>query len=189
MYLFFDTETNGLPKNFRSSVAKLSNWPRLVQIAWILFDENGNQLDQNDHIIKPQGFSIPKNAARIHGITTSRAKREGIDLKECLQEFYTQIEKTTFLIAHNMRFDEKIMGSELLRSGFENLLPAKKRVCTMLKTTDFCGIFGDYGYKWPKLQELHYKLFGEGFEDAHNASADVNATARCFWELRRRELI
>ena len=52
-------------------------------------------------------------------------------------------------------------------------------------TTDFCKISGPYGYKWPKLSELHYKLFKKGFDEAHNAAVDINATAKCFWELKR----
>ena len=55
----------------------------------------------------------------------------------------------------------------------------------MQSTTNFCAIDGPYGYKWPKLSELHYKLFRTGFEEAHNASVDITATAKCFWELKR----
>lgn len=59
----------------------------------------------------------------------------------------------------------------------------------MKSTTDYCAIEGYYGYKWPKLSELHIKLFGYDFEEAHNAAADIDATAKCFWELRKRKLI
>ncbi len=55
----------------------------------------------------------------------------------------------------------------------------------MERTTNFCAIDGPYGYKWPKLSELHFKLFNTGFEEAHNAAVDIKATAKCFWELKR----
>jgi DNA polymerase-3 subunit epsilon len=84
-----------------------------------------------------------------------------------------------------MAFDEMIMGSELLRNGMQNSLSDKIKICTMKQTTAFCRLSGEYGYKWPKLSELHYKLFRTGFADAHNASADISITAKCFWELRR----
>ena len=84
-----------------------------------------------------------------------------------------------------MSFDEKIVGAEFLRAGMRNPLPAKRKICTMESTTSFCAIPGPYGYKWPKLSELHYKLFRTGFEEAHNAAVDINATAKCFWELKR----
>lgn len=84
-----------------------------------------------------------------------------------------------------MSFDEKIIGSEFLRNGMQNSIPAKNKICTMQRTTYFCSIDGPYGYKWPKLSELHYKLFRTDFEEAHNAAVDIKATAKCFWELKR----
>jgi len=89
------------------------------------------------------------------------------------------------LVAHNMSFDEKIVGAEFLRVGMPNSIPAKRKICTMESTTNFCAIDGPYGYKWPKLSELYYKLFKTGFEEAHNAAVDITATVKCFWELKR----
>ena len=85
-----------------------------------------------------------------------------------------------------MSFDEKIMGAEFLRNRMQDSIASKRKICTMQRSTNFCAIDGPYGYKWPKLSELHYKLFDEGFEEAHNAAIDINATAKCFWELKRR---
>lgn len=185
MYLFFDTETTGLPKNYKAPVSDLNNWPRLVQLAYLLYDNNGNQISGGDFIIKPDGYTIPIDSSRIHGITTERANREGQPIKPVLQNFSELIESATFLVAHNMSFDEKIVGSEFLRNNFPNSIPAKKKICTMEKSTNFCAIDGPYGYKWPKLSELHFKLFKTGFEEAHNAAVDIKATAKCFWELKR----
>ena len=76
------------------------------------------------------------------------------------------------------------MGAEFLRNNMSNVISNKRKICTMEKTTDFCAIPGAYGYKWPRLSELHYKLFGKHFEEAHNAAVDINATAKCFWKLK-----
>jgi DNA polymerase III epsilon subunit-like protein len=84
-----------------------------------------------------------------------------------------------------MSFDEKILGAEFLRMGMKNPIPSKQKICTMESTTNFCALHGPYGYKWPKLSELHRKLFRCDFEEAHNAAVDITATAKCFWELRR----
>jgi len=185
MYLFFDTETTGLPRNWKAPVADLSNWPRLVQLAYLYYDKNGNLISSGDYIIKPEGFTIPTDASRIHGISTQRALNEGQSLIIVLQNFKSLIDHTEFLVAHNMSFDEKIVGAEFLRVGLQNPIPQKKRICTMESTTNFCAIAGPYGYKWPKLSELHYKLFRIGFEEAHNAAYDISATSKCFWELKR----
>jgi DNA polymerase III subunit epsilon len=185
MYLFFDTETTGLPRNWKAPVTDLNNWPRLVQLAYLLYDSDGNQISGGDFIIKPDGFIIPADVSRIHGITHERALIEGQPLNSVLQHFNLLIEQANWLVAHNMSFDEKIVGSEFLRNGMKNSIPAKNRICTMERTTNFCAIPGPYGNKWPKLSELHYKLFKTNFEEAHNAAVDISATAKCFWELRR----
>jgi DNA polymerase III epsilon subunit-like protein len=185
MYLFFDTETTGLPKNWKAPVADLNNWPRLVQLAYLFYDENGNIISSGDHIIKPEGFTIPTDASRIHGISTERAIREGKALQAVLQDFQSLIDQAEYLVAHNMSFDEKIVGAEFLRIGMQDSSSTKRKICTMQSTTNYCAINGPYGYKWPKLSELHYKLFRTGFEEAHNAAVDIHATAKCFWELRR----
>jgi DNA polymerase-3 subunit epsilon len=185
MYLFFDTETTGLPKNWKAPVTDLNNWPRLVQLAYLFHDENGNIISNGDYIIKPEGFTIPTDASRIHGISTERANQEGKALQAVLQDFQSLIDQAEYLVAHNMSFDEKIVGAEFLRNRMQDSTSKKKKICTMHSTTNFCAINGPYGYKWPKLSELHYKLFRTGFEEAHNAAMDIHATAKCFWELRR----
>ena len=135
--------------------------------------------------IKPEGFSIPPDASRVHGITTEMAHERGIALPNVLQEFQTLANDAQFLVAHNMNFDEKIVGAEFLRLKMKNCIAPKNKICTMERSTAFCALPGPYGFKWPKLSELHYKLFRKGFEEAHNAAVDITATAKCFWELKR----
>jgi len=185
MYLFFDTETTGLPKSWKAPVSDLDNWPRMIQLAYLLSDSEGNKMAGGDFIIKPVGFTIPDEAARIHGISTDRAEREGKDLKAVLSEFQMAVDRATYLVAHNMSFDEKIVGAEFLRNKLQNGVQAKRRICTMQSSTNYCALPGPYGYKWPKLEELHQKLFQKGFDEAHNAAADVSAMTKCFWELKR----
>jgi DNA polymerase III epsilon subunit-like protein len=185
MYLFFDTETTGLPKNWKAPVTDLNNWPRLVQLAYLFYDQNGNKIAAGDHIIKPDGFTIPIDASKIHGISNEKANQEGKAILTVLQDFQSLINRADYLVAHNMSFDEKIVGAEFLRNQMQDSIATKRKICTMQSTTNFCAIDGPYGYKWPKLSELHYKLFRTGFDEAHNAAVDINATAKCFWELKR----
>ena len=186
-YLFFDTETTGLPRNWNAPVDDLDNWPRMVQLAWEFF-KDGEKISVGDYIIKPEGFWIPQETSNIHGITTERANMEGAELKIVLAEFKNLIEQADFLVAHNISFDEKIMGAEFLRKNMPNLLESKKTICTKEIATDFCAIPNTNGrtsFKWPKLAELHKKLFGKEFKDSHNAMADVSATSKCFFELKK----
>lgn len=189
MHLFFDTETTGIPRNYKAPASDLGNWPRLVQVAWVLFDGQDREIESAQHIIKPDGFTIPPDAARIHGITTQKAMGSGVDRKTALAAMAPAIERAAVLVAHNMQFDEKILGAEFLRTGFANLVESRKRICTMQGATDYCRLPGRYGYKWPTLDELHRKLFNQSFEGAHQALADVRACARCYFELRRRNVM
>lgn len=189
MYLFFDTETTGLPKKWNAPVADVDNWPRLVQIAWQQYDNDGKRMSAKDYIIKPDGYIIPAEAAKVHGITTERAEKEGVALQGVLEEFAALIAASDVLVAHNINFDEKIIGSEFIRGNIESGLFETERICTMKSSTDFCKLPGNYGYKWPKLSELHIKLFQKDFEEAHDASVDIEACARCFWELKKLGII
>lgn len=187
--LFFDTETTGLPRNYKAPVSDLGNWPRMVQIAWLLTDEHGNEAGAYEYVIKPDGYVIPAEAARIHGITTERALREGYPLADVLAAFLEDLRGADCLIAHNVQFDEKIVGAELLRAGLRDELQGRPKVCTMQSATDFCRLPGPYGFKWPTLAELHTALFGQGFIGAHRALADVRACAKSYFQLRRLQVL
>ncbi len=183
MYLFFDTETTGLPRNYNAPASDLENWSRLVQLAFVVADENGNIFQKENFIIKPSGFEIPREASNIHGITTEIANEKGLILKDVMSSFYKIIKKCDCVVAHNISFDEKIVDAELIRCKFGEIVCTKERVCTMRSSTEFCQL---PNMKWPKLQELHEKLFGCKFEEAHNALADVEATVKCFFELKKK---
>jgi len=185
MYLFFDTETTGLPKRWSAPATDFDNWPRLVQIAWLIYDNEGEKIRGKNYIIKPEGFEIPEEASKIHGITTEFALKKGKILKPVLREFSKAMIESDYIIAHNISFDEKIIESEFLRTGTQKGLFSPKKMCTKDLSTEFCAIEGSCGYKWPSLKELHIKLFGEDFEDAHDAMVDVRACAKCFFELKK----
>ena len=186
MYLIFDTETTGLPDNYSAPLTDFDNWPRCVQLAWQLHDKTGKLISSGDFIVKPDGFTIPFNSEKIHGISTDRAEREGLPLEDVMDAFDSDVKRATFVIGHNLEFDLNIMGSEYLRMERKNPLDETVHIDTKDDATEFCAIPGGRGrYKWPTLAELHDKLFEIGFEEAHNAAADVEATARSFFELVR----
>jgi len=185
MFLFYDTETTGLPLNWNGPISNLNNWPRLVQLAWILVDEKGI-IEKRNFIIKPDGFLIPTKAVQIHKITNERANSIGKDIKKVLKEFINAANKAKYLIAHNAEFDEKVLGSEFYRYGiygYLNIFNTRRTICTMKSATNYCGIPGARGFKWPTLSELYYKLFKTQLFDSHNAQKDVEATLKCFSKL------
>ncbi|WP_417290437.1 DNA polymerase III subunit alpha [Corallibacter sp.] len=190
MYLIFDTETTGLPKRWDAPISDTDNWPRAIQIAWQLHDALGNCIEHQDYLIKPEGFNIPYDAEKIHGISTELAEEQGVSLSEVLEKFNEALNKTTFIVGQNVGFDVNIMGAEFYRGDVANKLQELPVLDTCTEhTAQLCQIPGGRGgkFKLPTLTELHEFLFNKPFAEAHNATADVEATTRCFFELIRRE--
>lgn len=192
MFLIFDTETTGLPRDYNAPLTDLDNWPRMVQVAWQLHDGTGRLISHQCSTIRPEGYTIPFNAAQVHGITTERALAEGRPLAEVILEFTAAVEQCSFLCGHNIGFDISIIGAELIRCGLADCFAGRKVLDTKCdQTTNFCAIPGGKGgkFKWPTLTELYIKLFNGGFEEAHNAAFDVQATARAFFEIVKRGIL
>ncbi|TMU54565.1 DNA polymerase III subunit alpha [Flagellimonas algicola] len=190
MYLIFDTETTGLPKRWDAPITDTDNWPRCVQIAWQLHDEMGNLVEHQDMLVKPDGFNIPYESEQVHGISTALAEQEGVSLEETLEAFNQALSKAKFVVGQNVDFDVNIMGCEFHRMGVANNLTSLPVLDTCTEdTAELCKIPGGRGgkFKLPTLTELHQHLFGEPFAEAHNATADVEATTRCFLELVRQK--
>lgn len=179
MYLFFDTETTG----------RNPHTARLVQLAFIVADEGGKTTETYNEVIKPVGFSIPKQASAIHGITQKEALETGVECKEAVEALHSAIIRTNVVVCHNFGYDIKIIDNEIGHHCiFGKKMSGLKYICTMLGSMHFCNLPNPYGYdnpKYPRLSELHEKLFGCDFDNAHNALADVQATMKCFFELKR----
>lgn len=191
MFLIFDTETTGLPKNYNAPVSDSDNWPRMVQLAWQLHDWNGKLISNKNFIVKPEGYDIPFSSQKIHGISTERALQDGHELAHVLEEFNKDLAQSKYAVGHNIEFDINIVGAEFHRKEQATTLLDTKSLDTKEEATEFCAIPGGRGgkFKWPTLTELHQKLFGVPFADAHDAAYDVDATARCFFGLLTNQVI
>ena len=187
--LFFDTETTGLPKNWKAKMTDLDNWPRIIQLAAYKFDERGNEIESFELLIKPDGWTVPNGRFWIdNGFSQSDSLARGVSIKQALERFISYHDESMCMVAHNMDYDYNVLGAEMIRAR----LSCKTRIqrfCTKEIGTNFCAIPGLYGFKWPQLEELYFELFGEQFTDAHQAGSDVKATAKCFFELAKRGVI
>jgi DNA polymerase III epsilon subunit-like protein len=186
MLLFFDTETTG--KADFQAAPDAAHQPRLVQFAALLTDANGKELASANLVIKPNGFTIPREASEIHGITTEHALAVGVDCAVARHLYRAWWNAAATIIAHNIEFDLLIMDGELFRhaGGRKAWGAARETFCTMRAMTPVCKLPGTYGrYKWPRLQEAHKHCFGVEFDGAHDALADVRACARVYWWLNR----
>jgi DNA polymerase III epsilon subunit-like protein len=185
MYLFFDTETTGLPSGPLSAYHK---WPRMLQIAWLLIDENNDIKSKNSFIIKPEGYDIPSRVIKIHGITKKRALEEGVELDFALHRFLADLNYAELLVGHNIAYDYGVVRGELLRKNIPDFLKGYSQFCTMTskQVLDYCKSFRVNGSRQcPSLSELYYLLFGKKLDNAHDAFTDAEACANCYFELKR----
>lgn len=185
--LFLDTETNGLPKDWKKFPDASDNWPRIVQIAWLIHDPDRSVLTERDFLIQPDGWEIG-DSEKIHGITPLMASSSGVPLHKALGQFFYDLVEyyVDEIVAHNLKFDRSVISAEMQRLKLTMPKPAQPRrqYCTMEQGTDVAKIPSVHGYKWPTLTELHRFLFKQDFSEAHNALHDVRACARCYWALR-----
>lgn len=115
MYIIFDTETTGLPRDWNAPITDTTNWPRVIQIAWQLHDDMGCLLEHQDFLIRPDGFDIPYDAERIHGISTELAAKFGDPLDEVMARFNEALGKAKFVVGQNVGFDVNVIGCEFVR--------------------------------------------------------------------------
>ncbi len=183
--LFFDTETTDLP-DFKKQATDPSQ-PHIVQLAAILIDHTGLVLAEINLLVKPDGWTINPKAQAVHGISIERADKFGLKLGTVIKLFLALADRADLLVAHSYDFDEKMIRRELHHMSEPELAEAfrsRKNHCTMKQGTPLCKIpSARGGFKWPKLQELHQFLFGVGFDDAHDAMADIRATVRVYFQM------
>lgn len=176
MILFFDTETTGVIKPKKPI-------PNLVQLGAILTDYSFNTISSVDLTVYPNGWDIPEGAANVHGIPTEKAERTGLSLPTVVNVFSELAEVADLFVCHNAAYDTAIMRNACAMVGLPDPFGSKQCMCTMLAGTPVLKIPKDGGYKYPKLQELHFHFFNENFEDEHNAMVDIQATIRVFPKL------
>jgi DNA polymerase III epsilon subunit-like protein len=195
--LVFDTETNGLPKGINPSITETHNWPHILQISFILYDdETHNILDIQDHLINVnKDIEISDECTKINGITRSKCNKKGIPITDAIDLFNTAIQKADLVVGHNVSFDKRIIMVECIRQKkaqyFTRFSVRKAEYCTMKTTTELCAIekinikTGEKYFKYPNLSELHEKLFGNKPKGTHDSMADILICLRCCEMLRK----
>jgi DNA polymerase III epsilon subunit-like protein len=172
--LVFDVETTGLPKSRYLTPKNVDDWPHIVQIAWILNDE------EKMFYVKPDNYIIPEESTKIHGITTDFADKNGLPIKQVLDIFEQDCNQADILVAHNADFDKNVILASCYRNKRNSLFLLDKKIyCTMKSNVEVCKLPGKYGYKYPRLEELYYFLFKKKPTKLHDALVDCRITKLC----------
>ena len=202
--LVFDTEATGLPKTKIINPDALHLWPHIVQFSYLIYDTELNDvLVVGDNIVKVgAGINIPAESTAIHGITNQMSQTEGVSLSQALQGFFRDLQTADRLVGHNISFDVNLVIVELLRmiytpasnsgadisankNNLHQIANFKNTYCTLQESIDLCAIkavtkLGKEYNKFPKLIELHQKLFRTIPNNLHNSLTDILVTLRCY---------
>jgi DNA polymerase III epsilon subunit-like protein len=172
-----DTETTGFVKNY--SDPSHPEQPYLVELGAQLVDETGKVLAQVEHIIKPEGWAIPDKVAKVHGITTEMAVERGVPLWKALWDLDRLVMRADMMIFFNAAFDMAVLRAAHFRLNHKHRFHTLPVACLMESLTPIMKILrNNSGYKTPSLQEAHKHFLGAGFDNAHGALVDVQATTR-----------
>jgi len=180
-------------------------WPHIVQFSYIIYDISDNDVCvTEDNIIRvADDVEISQESAAIHGITNEISKSGGVDLNQVLSGFFGALKNVDMLVGHNISFDINVVVVELLRIIYNqsNTVPVDELLsyktylhmlnnyqnihCTMQNSIDMCAIKvmsknGREYNKFPKLSELHQKLFDSMPNNLHNSLNDILITLRCY---------
>jgi DNA polymerase-3 subunit epsilon len=182
--LILDTEASGLPKRWDKPYSTEGNWPYLLQVSWIVYTQEQDEIKSENHFIKEDDITISKSATRIHGITKEQLDEIGKSRKEVLTLLIQDLQEyQPLVIGHFLELDFHLLAADFHRAGLENPLRNVPAFCTMVASTHFVY---NPAKKYLRLCELYKELFNKNMLCEHRADEDARATALCFFELWRR---
>jgi len=180
--LFIDTEASGLPKNWSEPLTNVANWPNAVQVAWVIYDKDRNEVKRQNHYISNNDFTISADAQRIHGLTVDFLTANGESRAEVLKKLTADIEQyKPMLVGHFLKLDYYVLSADYNREEMPNPMDKLPMFCTMLSSR---YLVRNPMPRQMRLDELYNILFRTELQNSHQAQHDAEATARCFFELQ-----
>ena len=183
--LFVDTETSGLPADWKQPYTAEQNWPYILQLAWVIYTKDGQQVKAENHYLPlPDGVQISAGSLRVHGLTPEFLQANGEERMLVMQRLHDDLAQyKPMIVAHFMELDEHMIGAGFYRAHLDNPLQSLPSFCTMRVTEQFVR---PTGQRYLSLGELYKRLFNEPLLHQHDAWVDAQAAARCFFELQRK---
>lgn len=182
--IFFDLETNGLPKDFSKDYTQVENFPEILQLAWIVVNSNLSTIRKESYLIcKPDKVQLDTGSQKIHGLNLEMLNLIGTPIKKVLEKFLKDIQSCKGkIISHNFEFDSKIILAELIKNGLnERIFMQKENDCTMKSYVDLYS--REDNAKYPKLEELYFHLFAKEIPTKHNAIYDAIVCKICYEKM------
>lgn len=138
--LIFDTETTGLPLDWKKGYTDVDNWPRIIQCAWSVHLEDGTELARHSHMITPPDGGFVMEAATVNFHAKHRGMEigegetwqqvlyrlndmlheNGKHIAEVMATLVRDMWDADVIVAHNYKFDDPIVRAEILRFDQKN---------------------------------------------------------------------
>jgi DNA polymerase III subunit epsilon len=187
-YVVADTETSGLFDY--SKPADADGQPRMAQLALCVLREDLSIERHASFLIKPDGWVMNEETAKIHGLTQERLEAEGEDISQALGLYNALLDEGYIVIGYNVSFDLKMMRAELRRAGLPDRFESTSSIDCMRPMEKVCKIAkaNGKGLKLPKLIEAYEHCFGVTIEGAHDALQDARACAAIFRWMVEKEI-
>nr|WP_278251861.1 3'-5' exonuclease [Sabulibacter ruber] len=185
--MFIDIESSGLPQNWEAPYSDENSWPHTVQVAWIVYTKEGQEVKREDHYIRPEGFEVQPSSIAVHHLIPEFLNANGKSRGEVLALLQTDLQHyQPMVVGHFMEFDYHVLSADFFREGLPSPFTGLPSFCTMAASSELIRL---PHRKYLRLGELYTYLFHRALQDQHNAVVDASATAECYFELRKRRVI
>lgn len=169
----FDLETTGV--DTRSA--------RIVSACVAELDADGAVVARRDWLLDP-GVEIPDAAAAVHGITTERARADGIPaavgVGQIVDAVRSVLDRGIGLTVYNAAYDLTLLANEARRHGIEPIAEPAPIIDPLIIDKQV-----DRFRKGKRTLELATAHYGVALDDAHDAGADAIAAARLAQAIAR----
>lgn len=177
-FLFINIKGNGLPIT-GAWHTNSEDWPNIIQIGWVLFEEDGTEITRSERIIKPEGFTISRSAELLHGISHQEALINGVCIRSVIKELELITSKTLYIGGHDVKFIKGMVVSETIRNHLHPIFNGKQYICTAN------GVLKNEKYKDLKLSQL-YKKLGYRFDETQSALTNAIASGEFYWTIKKK---
>jgi DNA polymerase-3 subunit epsilon len=173
-----------MPEKWDKKYNDTQNWPHVLQVAWVIFDPDFNEIKRTNKYIYEPFILINREAEKIHGLTPQFLRENGENKKNVLRKLAHDLKKyQPLIVGHFLSFDLQVISAEFVRSKLN--VPFEK-------LTYFCTLWHSKKYVrnpnmvYMNLSLLHETLFLETPEHLHDAEKDAEITAKCYFEMVNR---
>jgi hypothetical protein len=200
-FLIFDTVTTEMLSEYNDEVQDYMGFPRIIELSFLLINEDGDVIKEYSNLIIPDGWEIPNEKSWIdNGYSNKNSINNGVEILDVLIQFINALAKADYIVAHNLDFVYSVLISEIIgykrylnnTFTYEMLISFEHRsICTMKQSVEYCKIpkINMINYKYPKLQELYFKLFEKKYDTKHSLLEEVHIIKECFFRLKELKVI